>query len=85
MPEVQPPKGLEPYRQCEIRRPSLARDIRVGDMVLHKPAGYFFDIVWLKIDISRVGREVTSAGGEVWTVAETYATKQMVGSRWAFR
>lgn len=56
MPEVTPDKKPEPHRQCEIRRPSPAGVLTINGQTIHKPAGYYFDIVWIKNDIARMGR-----------------------------
>ena len=45
MPEVAPLKSLEPYRQCEIRRPSPPRDLLIDGRVIHFLGGYYFDVV----------------------------------------
>jgi hypothetical protein len=84
MPEVTPDKNLEVYRQCEIRRPSPPGTIDLGDRVIAKPAGYYFDVVWIKADLARVGAQVTDAAGRQWTIAETYGARPMAGGRWSF-
>ncbi len=85
MPEVTPALNLELHRQCEVRRPSPAAALTIDGRIVHKPAGYYFDVVWIKNDIARTGRQVTSADGEVWTIAETWGAKPMAGTRWSFR
>ncbi len=50
-----------------------------------KPAGYYFDIVWIRNDIARTGRMVADGSGEVWTIAETFGARPMASGRWAFR
>jgi hypothetical protein len=83
MPEIAPLKSLEPYRQCEIRRPSPPRDLLIDGRVIHFLGGYYFDVVWIRNDSARAGRKVTAADGQVWTIAEIYGVKPMARSRFA--
>lgn len=85
MPEVTPPKNLELYRQCEVRRPSLAATLIINGQEMHKPAGYYFDVVWIRNDIARPGRQVIDGNGQLWVIAEAYGAKPMAGNRWEFR
>ena len=81
MPEVEPERNLEPHRQCEIRRPSPAETRTLGGMVIHKPAGYFFDIVWIPNDIARQGAKLVDDDGDEWVIAETFGSRPMPRSR----
>ena len=84
MPEVKP-ENLSPYRQCEIRRPSPVALVDIGDRVITKPAGYYFDVVWLDPDVAVRGNEVADDRGHTWTVAEVYGTRLMPRPRVAFK
>jgi hypothetical protein len=81
MPEVAPLNNLEPYRQCGIRRPSPPRGLLIDGRMIHFLGGYYFDVVWVRNDIARAGREVTAADGQVWTITEIYGVKPMARSR----
>lgn len=85
MPEVQPEKNLEMYRQCEIRRPSSPAIITVGDVLLTKPPGYYFDIVWIKIASARIGVTLTDESGNNWTVHETFGAQLKARGRTTYR
>lgn len=85
MPEVEPEKNLQPHRQCEIRRPSPPAVLQLGDLTLTKPAGYYFDIVWVECDMARTGARITDDAGTEWLVAETYGSKPMPRSGRHFR
>lgn len=85
MPEIDAERNLQPNRQCEIRRPSDAAVIVVGGQRLTKPAGYFFDVVWLPAEIARKGAKITDASGTEWLIAEVFGTRQMPKARVTFR
>lgn len=56
-------KSYKMLRQCEIRRPS--------------EKGYYFDIVWIPIDLARKGKQIIDSNEEEWTIAETFGAKLM--------
>jgi hypothetical protein len=85
MPEVTPEKNLETYRQCEIRMPSLASVLEINGNQISKPAGYYFDVVWLKNDLAQKGRKIVDGKGNEWVIAELYGSKPMAGSRGGFK
>ncbi len=85
MPEVTPEKNLEIYRQCEIRRPSLASILEIDGQEISKPAGYYFDVVWIKNNIAQKNKKLEDGYGNEWIIAETYGTKPMAGSRGSFK
>lgn len=84
MPEIKPEKNLEMYRQCEIRRPSLASMLEIDGQGVSKPAGYYFDIVWIKNELVQKGKKISDGDNE-WIIAETYGSKLMGSSRGNFR
>jgi hypothetical protein len=61
-------------------RPRVDRRAADGRMI-HFLGGYYFDVVWVRNDIARAGREVTAADGQVWTITEIYGVKPMARSR----
>lgn len=86
MPEVEPERNLKPHRQCEIRRPSPPGSINTGGGVtIAKPAGYYFDIVWIDNEIARVGAKLTDDRGNEWVIAETFGSRPMPRSRAGLR
>lgn len=74
-------KDLEPHKQCEIRRPSPPSILSIGGQLVHKAAGHYFDIVWIKAVIATKGARLADDDGNVWTLAEVFGTKPMHGSR----
>lgn len=86
MPEINvDDKNFELYKQCEIRRPSIASVLHIDDQAIHKPAGYYFDIIWVKADLARKGNGLQDAKGNTWTVHEVYGAKKMPGGREDFK
>lgn len=85
MPEVTPEKNLEMYRQCEIRRPSPPALLDINGQIISKPAGYYFDIVWIKNDVAQNGKKVIDSKGNEWTIAELYGSKPMKSPRESFK
>lgn len=93
MPEVNvDDRNFELYKQCEIRRPSPATILNgewiVGGQTfhtLHKPAGYYFDIVWVKSDLARKDNNLQDGRGNKWTIHEVYGAKKMPGGRENFK
>lgn len=85
MPEVTPEKNLETYRQCEIRMPSQASMLEINGVYISKPAGYYFDVVWLKNDLAKKNRKIVDDIGNEWTIYELYGVKEMSGSRGGFK
>lgn len=85
MPEVEPEKNLEPHRQCEIRRPSPSATMNIGGMTLTKPAGYYFDIVWIRNDLAHKGARIADDDGHEWVIAETYGSRPMSRGRTHFK
>jgi hypothetical protein len=81
MPEVEPDKNLEPHRQCEIRRPSPAAVLVLNGQTIAKPAGYYFDVVWIRSDLATKGARLTDDDGRVWVIAETFGSKPMPRGR----
>lgn len=84
MPEIQPEKNQRPHRQCEIRRPSPPAVLNIGGTVIHKPAGYYFDVVWIDADIARIHTSIVDDRGRTWAIVETFGVKPMARSRQGF-
>ena len=82
MPEIQPEKNLVMYRQCEIRRPSPPRTLRIDGKDIYFAGGYYYDIVWIKNGPGiQKGKFVIDKDGEKWIIAEVYGSKLMSRSR----
>jgi hypothetical protein len=82
MPEVfVDDTNFELYRQCEIRRPSEEK-ILLG---MRFPAGYYFDIIWIKSDIAKKNNVIVDEHGNTWTIAEVYGAKKMPSQRIGFK
>lgn len=72
MPEVNiDDRNFELYKQCEIRRPS--------------EKGYYFDIIWIKADLSRKGNTIQDEKRNEWVVHEVFGAKKMPGGRGNFK
>lgn len=86
MPEVNvDEKNFELYKQCEIRRPSPDGVIKLGEEVISKPAGYYFDIVWIEADLARKNNLLQDKRGNRWTVHEVHGSKMMASGRESFK
>lgn len=84
MPEVTPEKNLEMYRQCEIRRPSLSAILNINGRNITKPAGYYFDIVWIKNGLAQKDKKLRDSNNNEWIIAEVYGPKLMASFREKF-
>ena len=86
MPEINiDARNFESYKQCEIRRPSSASVLHLGDRLVNKSAGYYFDIIWIKADLARKGNNLQDGKNNIWAVHEIYGTKRMPGGRENFK
>lgn len=85
MPEVAPEKNLEPYKQCEIRRPSPPRTLKIDGKDIYFAGGYYYDIVWIKEDLAQRGRKIADGEGNEWLIAEVFGLKQMSRTRGNFK
>lgn len=68
---------FEPHKQCEIRRPSPEAVLTIEDQEINKPAGYYFDIVWIEADLARKNNKLQDREGNIWTVYEVHGSKRM--------
>jgi hypothetical protein len=74
---------LEPYRQVEIRRPSEESYLEV--LGITKPAGYYFDIVWLPVSQAVKGSIIRDEDDNEWTIAVLFGTMLRHAFRMSFR
>lgn len=86
MPEVNiDDSNFELYKQCEIRRPSPEAVLIIDDQEIHKPAGYYFDVLWIEADLAKKGNNIQDKRGNKWKVHEVYGSKMMAGGRESFK